>query len=113
MDIEFGNIATKPNGERGWIFGPFIPDPSPFKTENFSVKWTTFPKGQERTELGVDPVQRSVAVLISGKFKIVFPDSHTEIVLENEGDYAYYGAGVGHTWIALEDTKLVTFRWKP
>ena len=113
MDIEFGNIETKPNGARGWIFGPFVPDPSPFKTEHFSVKWAILSKGDARTELGVDPVQRSVTVLISGKFKINFPESSTDVVLEKEGDYAYWGPGVGHTWVALEESKTVTFRWKP
>jgi quercetin dioxygenase-like cupin family protein len=32
-------------------------------------------------------------------------------VLEQEGDYAMWGPGIGHSWHAEEDTVVITVRW--
>jgi quercetin dioxygenase-like cupin family protein len=33
------------------------------------------------------------------------------VLLEREGDYVMWGAGVDHTWRAEEDSIVITIRW--
>ena len=111
QDIELGNVHNKQNGALGWIFGHFIDPQSPFHTEAFEMKWKMQPKGKSKGEAKANKIAKSVSILRSGRFKIDFPDLGKSVVLEKEGDYAYFAPGVRHTWEALEDSHMMTIRW--
>ncbi len=112
MEIESGNVHTKQNGERGWILGHFPQlAGTPFHTDAFEVKWSKLAKGQRKEGVGTNQTAPSVSILISGKFKIDFPESGESHILQKEGDYVFFGPGVAHTWEVLEDTLSITLRW--
>jgi quercetin dioxygenase-like cupin family protein len=46
---------------------------------------------------------------VKGRFRVDL--SVDSLVLEQEGDYAMWGPGIGHSWRAEEDSVVVTVRW--
>jgi quercetin dioxygenase-like cupin family protein len=51
----------------------------------------------------------TVLLLVKGRFRVDL--SVDSFVLEQEGDYAMWGPGIGHSWRAEEDSIVVTVRW--
>ncbi len=110
MDLIFGNTHDTA-AQRDWVIGNFIDPTSPLHSDAFEVKWSTHKKGAGKGEAKANAVAKSISIIRSGKFQIDFPDQGKSIVLSKEGDYAYFGPGVRHSWTALEDSEMVTIRW--
>ena len=91
--IEFGTIATKKNGERGWIMGNFPQlSGTPFHTEAFEVKWSKLRRGDRKEKTAANKTAKSLTILVSGKLRTLL-DSQETHTLEKEGDYLFWDGG--------------------
>jgi len=108
--ILFGNFEKEKESHRGWVAGHFLDEDSPLKISDFELKWGRHKKGEKREDIASASDVKSLAILISGKFKFDFPDENNSFVLEKEGDFCYY-AGVSHSWEVLKDCLILTLRW--
>lgn len=106
-----GNFNEEGLKHKGWIIGHFINPESVFHNGGFEVKWVEHKKGDVNEGVAVNERGRSLAILVRGKFLIKFPSEGREVLLEKEGDYVFWDAGVSHTWYYPEDSLLVTIRW--
>ena len=105
--IYLGN-ATADTAARGWFLGHFMPDGDARHSEDVEIKWGVHPVGERRREWGAGDRRSTLSVLISGRFRVEFPDR--AVVLAKQGDYVLFN-GVGHAWHAEEASTLVTIRW--
>ncbi|OIO51569.1 MAG: hypothetical protein AUJ19_04220 [Parcubacteria group bacterium CG1_02_58_44] len=53
---------------------------------------------------------RTLVMLISGRWRQNFPNSSTEMILSSPGDYALH-SGQMHESEALEDSHVMVVRW--
>jgi hypothetical protein len=106
-EIHVGN-ATANTAARGWLLGHFMPDGDARHSEDVEIKWGVHPVGERREEWAAPDRRTTVSVLISGRFRIEFPDR--SVLLAEQGDYVLF-RGVGHSWHAEEAATLVTVRW--
>ncbi|MGA9379298.1 MAG: signal peptidase I [Phormidium sp.] len=108
--IVFGNAQKEGTKRWGWFIGHFItPNNDPRSTSDLEVKWAIHPAGDGRREWAMNAEATTLSILISGRFRVQFPE--TEIVLSNQGDYVLWCPGVLHTWVAEEDSTILTVRW--
>jgi hypothetical protein len=125
-----GNAALDSAPFRGWFVGDLprwaaangvagaesIAAAGLRSTHVLEVKWGVHPRGQPRPE-GWAPTSTTIglSVLVSGEFRIVFrshpADEETDVVLRTPGDYVLWGPDAEHTWIAVEDSIILTVRW--
>lgn len=112
--ISIGNAENFPTS-RGWFMGGFLdPCHGALVTDDVEMKWGRHPAGEQRHELSVAAGTTSVAILISGRFEIRFPEQTPSVAtLQRQGDFVLYEPGVAHTWQALEDSVILTVRWRP
>lgn len=112
--ISIGNAENFPNS-RGWFMGAFLDSShGALATGDIEMKWGHHPAGEQRNELSVAADTTSVAILISGHFEIRFPDQAPFVAtLRQQGDFVLYEPGVPHTWQAVEDSVILTVRWRP
>lgn len=106
-----GNAKSDGSDWRGWIVGHFIDgDATPIRTsQDVEIKWGVHPAGEERASWQTTEHRTTVLVLIEGRFQInLSVDSHT---LREQGDYAMWGPGIGHSWKAEQDSVVLTIRW--
>ncbi|TAL57680.1 MAG: signal peptidase I [Nanoarchaeota archaeon] len=103
-----GNL-NKEKKRRGWFIGHFMDRTSPFKSDDFEVKWRVHPKGEKKKFPAFNEKARTISILISGKFAVRFPDK--EIILRKAGDFEYHGAKVAHSSEALSNSVVLTIRW--
>ncbi|WP_443054032.1 signal peptidase I [Streptomyces sp. NBC_00670] len=54
-------------------------------------------------------VRTALLVLISGRFRMEFPDR--TVLLAEQGDYVVWSRGTDHSWLAEEDSVVLTVRW--
>ena len=105
-----GNCRTDEGGERGWFVGHFLDRAGDLRvTSAVEVKWGEHVAGDERVAWSRNRHATTVSILISGRFRISFPDG--EVVLCQQGDYALWAPGVAHHWRCEEDCTIVTVRW--
>ncbi len=104
-----GNFKDIIDKKRGWVMGHFMESNSPFKTSDFEVKWGLHHKDDSKDSSGTNTKSKTLSVLIRGKISLKF--SNEEIILDKEGDYVYWGGGISHTWLALEESLILTIRW--
>ncbi len=109
--IEIGNLDHKCRDYRGWVAGHFIDKESPLCISEFEVKWGRHSKGEKKKKVAANKTAKTLAILISGKFKLEFPELGEDAVLAQEGDYVFYDAGVAHAWEVLEDCLIINIRW--
>lgn len=112
--VHIGNAENFPHS-RGWFVGAFL-DPShgALATDDIEMKWGRHQAGEHRHELSVAADTTSVAILISGRFEITFPGRHPNTaLLQRQGDFVLYEPGIPHTWQAVEDSVILTVRWRP
>ncbi|MFC1790389.1 hypothetical protein ACFLZP_02825 [Patescibacteria group bacterium] len=111
--IRVGNISSIASQHRGWFLGHFMPKESGLKTGNVEVKWAEHKKGEssERFDISKREKTKTLTFLVRGKYVFYFPGLKKEVVLEKEGDYIFYGAGVGYTRRAQKDSLVVVIRW--
>lgn len=111
--LKNGNFKDIINARKGnlWVVGHFMKPDSPFKINDFELKWGHHYKGESKQTLGVNIQAKTLTFLIRGKIALKFPDQNRKIILEKEGDYVYLDKGISHTWSVLEETLILTIRW--
>jgi hypothetical protein len=72
------------------------------------IKWGVHARGDRRAQWVVGETRTAVIVLVSGRFRIDFPEQ--SVVLAERGDYVVF-KGVGHSWFAEEESVIVGIRW--
>ncbi|HEY9881112.1 MAG TPA: hypothetical protein V6D29_21810 [Leptolyngbyaceae cyanobacterium] len=105
-----GNAHREGCDRGGWFMGYFMPfGDDPRSTSALEVKWGVHPAGDTREEWGVNHLATTLSVLISGRFRLQFPDQ--EVVLEKPGDYALWPPGIAHTYVAEVDSTILSVRY--
>lgn len=107
-DIYVGNAAEAGQDTRGWIVGKFMPE-GIRQTDNVEIKWGLHPAGESREDWVTGEQRTTVCMLVAGRFALQFQDE--EAMLSKPGDYVMWGAGVDHTWRALDNSTVITVRW--
>ncbi len=69
------------------------------------VKWGIHPAGNTRAVWTSDDQRTTLALLISGRFRLDLTVSST--TLARQGDYVVCGPGIDHSWQAEKDTVVV------
>ncbi|MFE3455368.1 signal peptidase I [Nonomuraea sp. NPDC059194] len=107
--IYVGNATADAIGDRGWLLGHFQPEGEVRHSEDVEIKWGVHPKGEERAQWVRGEKRTALLVLISGRFRMEFP-GHS-VLLDQQGDYVVWGVGVDHSWVAEEESVVMTVRW--
>ena len=105
----FGNAAVDGSKRRGWVVGAFMDADDVRMSKDVEIKWGVHPAGDRREAWFEDESRTTVLLLVSGRFRIDL--SVGAAVLAEQGDYAMWGPGVGHSWRAEEESVVVTIRW--
>lgn len=106
--IGYGSAPEDGRLHKGWWMGHFA-NGAAQRTNAIEAKWIKHPAGEKNEGWASNKVTTSVAMLISGRHRMEFRDSH--ILLENQGDYVIWGPGIEHSWTALEETVVMCIRW--
>lgn len=93
----------------GWLLGHFKADGDPRHSDAVEIKWGVHPRGDRRVQWVRGEERTALQVLISGRFRVDFPGR--SVVLERQGDYVVWGRGVDHSWVAEEESVVLTVRW--
>ena len=104
-----GNAPLDGLERRGWIVGHFVEGDDVRHSPEVEIKWGVHDQGEERASWQGEEYRTTVLLLVKGRFRIELTTD--SFVLENEGDYAMWGPGVGHSWRAEEDSVVITVRW--
>jgi hypothetical protein len=96
-------------GEHGWLLGHVRPADDPRHSTDVEIKWGRHPKGDRRARWVTGEQRTALLVLISGRFHMEFPDR--TVVLTDPGDYVVWGRGVDHSWVAEQESVVLTVRW--
>ena len=105
----FGNADADGLDHRGWFVGHFLTNADTRHSDDVEIKWGVHPAGEARESWQEHETRTTVLILVRGRFWIDL--STASHVLENEGDYATWGPGIGHSWRAEEDSVVITVRW--
>ncbi len=99
-------------GRRGWFVGHFTgPQAGLAYTRDVEIKWGVHPAGESKTSTAANRSATTLSILVSGAFRVVFPEDGLEVNLVDPGDYVVWAPGVAHTWQALKETTILTVRW--
>ncbi|MFE4057924.1 signal peptidase I [Streptomyces sp. NPDC059096] len=104
-----GNAGKDAANDRGWLLGHFKAPHDARHSQDVEIKWGTHPRGDQRTAWVTGEERTGLLILISGRFRLEFADH--SVLLEEQGDYVVWGAGVDHSWTAEEDSVVMTVRW--
>lgn len=107
--VYVGNADQDGALDHGWLVGHFKDTRDPRHSEAVEVKWGVHPAGDERARWVEGEERSAVLVLISGRFRLEFPGR--SVLLERRGDYVMWGVGVDHSWVAEEESVVLTVRW--
>ncbi|GLX92867.1 signal peptidase I [Herbidospora sp. NEAU-GS84] len=107
--VYVGNANADALLDRGWLLGHFRPEGDARHSDEVEIKWGVHPAGEERTQWVRGESRTAMIVLISGRFRMELPDR--SVVLEKQGDYLVWGQGVDHSWVAEEESVVLTVRW--
>ncbi|WP_370066100.1 signal peptidase I [Streptacidiphilus sp. MAP5-3] len=107
--VYVGNAGADAALDRGWILGHFKEPGDPRHSEDVEIKWGVHPAGDKRLEWVEGEHRTALLVLISGRFRMEFRDR--SVVLERQGEYVVWGRGVDHSWVAEEESVVMTVRW--
>lgn len=130
MEIDTGNAHEVDSQGTGWFIGfsawtrgsaaGLRHVPKEATVSGLSVKWFHHEPGHES---GDKPVSegRTASVLVTdgGRFEIdfcidaSFVGEVRTVLLQREGDFAVWGAGVYHRWRCIERATIATVRWTP
>ncbi|MCI0386981.1 signal peptidase I [Streptomyces sp. CNQ085] len=95
--------------DRGWLLGHFKDAGDPRHSGALEIKWGVHPRGERRRQWVRGEERATFQILIEGRFRVEFPGR--AVVLAERGDYVVWGRGVDHSWVAEEDSTLLTVRW--
>ncbi|MFI9594264.1 signal peptidase I [Nonomuraea sp. NPDC052265] len=107
--VYVGNADIDAAGDRGWLLGHFKPLGDPRHSEEVEIKWGVHPAGDERAQWVTGEQRTALLVLISGRFRVELPGR--SVLLAERGDYVVWGKGVDHSWVAEEESVVLTVRW--
>ncbi|MFD0306145.1 signal peptidase I [Streptomyces sp. NPDC127119] len=107
--VYVGNAGKDAALDRGWLLGHFKEHGDPRHSEALEVKWGVHPRGEERAQWVKGEVRTALLVLITGRFRMEFPGR--SVLLEEQGDYVVWGQGVDHSWVAEDESVVLTVRW--
>ncbi|QYX79062.1 cupin domain-containing protein [Streptomyces akebiae] len=107
--VYVGNAGKDAALDRGWLLGHFKAEGDPRRSEAVEIKWGVHPRGDTRAQWVRGEERTALQVLISGRFRVEFPGR--SVVLERQGDYVVWGRGVDHSWVAEEESVVLTVRW--
>jgi hypothetical protein len=107
--VYVGNAGRDAALDRGWLLGHFKDASDPRHSEAVEIKWGVHPSGEGRGRWVEGEVRTAMLVLISGRFRVEL--SGRSVLLDQQGDYVVWGHGVGHSWLAEEDSVVLTVRW--
>jgi len=107
-DIQSGNAAI--DNAKGWFVGGSLDQRFGLRhTYDVELKWSTHKAGEERPEWVTKEVRTTIAILISGRYEVMFRDQ--SVILTKQGDFVMWGKNYDHKGRALEDSVLLTVRW--
>ncbi|WP_254710111.1 signal peptidase I [Streptomyces lunaelactis] len=104
-----GNAGKDAALDRGWLLGHFKGAEGPLHSDAVEIKWGVHPRGDERMQWVRGEERTALLVLISGRFRVELPGR--SVLLEQQGDYVVWGRGVDHSWVAEEESVVLTIRW--
>ncbi len=105
----FGNAGVDGDERRGWFVGALL-DPGNVRTSrDVEIRWGAYTAGDWQEDWFEDDKRTTVFLLVSGRLRIDLPVGTA--VLAEQGDYAIWGPGIGHSWRAEEDSVVITIRW--
>ncbi|MEI6650532.1 MAG: hypothetical protein WCL23_03810 [Candidatus Moraniibacteriota bacterium] len=115
MRVETGNLNTE-NSEyparKGWVVGDLVPEMSLMHSDDVSLKWVTHAKGTKKSSgADLDTETRTITLLLSGSWLTRFSGDGKAIILSTPGDYLTYEGAALHENEALEESRLIVFRW--
>ena len=113
-EVSWGNAVDEgaQPGRRGWFIGHFVARRAgPAATDLVEVKWGVHAAGEVKTVEGVNQSATTMSLLVSGRFRLVFPNHGRSVTFVRPGDYAVWSPGVSHRWRVLEDAVVITVRW--
>jgi mannose-6-phosphate isomerase-like protein (cupin superfamily) len=108
-EIYVGSADLDAPRERGWLLGHFLPPGDPRHSPEVEIKWGRHPAGDRRAEWVRSEHRTAVLFLLSGRFRLDFPDR--SVTLSTPGEYVLWKAGVGHSWYAEQESLVLTVRW--
>ena len=109
--------AAKDDDRRGWLVGHFIDDTAdPHYSKDVEIKWGLHQAGDERTEWSAGRHDRTILILVSGRWRLELASSHqhdipTTVTVDTQGDYVLWEKGIDHRWRAEDDSVVITVRW--
>jgi hypothetical protein len=106
--IYTGSAPKDAPDNRGWLLGHFMSPGDIRHSTDVEIKWGVHARGDRRAQWVTGEIRTAVIVLVSGRFRIDFPDR--SVVLAERGDYVVF-KGVGHSWLAEEESVIVGIRW--
>jgi hypothetical protein len=109
VEIYAGNADVDAPADRGWLLGYFKPPDDPRHSTDVEIKWGRHPGGDRRARWVRGEQRTALLMLISGRFHVELPDR--TVVLTRPGDYVLWGPGVDHSWLAEQESVVVTVRW--
>lgn len=110
--IKTGHLFDKnhPDLYKKWVVGEFVKDPD-FNSDNFEFKFQNDKQGMCRPPKDVlDPDTTTLAVLIDGYVRMNFGGQNK--YLRERGDYIWWNPDTPHLFEYLEDSLVITLRWK-
>ncbi|MEU1291138.1 signal peptidase I [Streptomyces sp. NPDC005840] len=107
--VYVGSAGEDAAVDQGWLLGHFRERGDPRHSEAVEVKWGVHPRGERRARWVRGEVRTALLVLVSGRFRMEFPTR--SVLLEEQGAYVVWGPGVDHSWVAEEDSVVMTLRW--
>lgn len=110
-EIETGNFNKQPS-QRGWRVGHFVEGHPNFKTSFTELQWRFDIKaGDSKVQPAYNRKSSTLTVLIKGEMTLTFPHENKSLTLKDQGDYAFFAAGVCHTWKVSKDSQMIGIRW--
>ncbi|MFG1947877.1 signal peptidase I [Nonomuraea sp. NPDC048826] len=93
----------------GWLLGHFKPPGDVRHSEAVEIKWGLHKRGDKRARWVIGESRTALLILISGRFRVELPER--SVLLAERGDYVVWGEGVDHSWLAEEESVVLTVRW--
>lgn len=109
ISVAVGNAMIDGVSQHGWWVGHFVNEKSGRHSKLVETKWAVHPKGASHDGLVYNRQATTMAILISGKHRVILPDA--DVLLEYAGDYVIWGPNIAHSWTAVENSVILTVRW--
>jgi hypothetical protein len=103
-------FTTHPNNYKDWVVGSFIKEEE-FCADNFELKFQRGEQGLLRKpKKALNENVHTLAIAVYGYIRMNFAEG--DIFMRQEGDYIYWNPDAPHEFEFLEDSLVITLRWK-